>query len=156
MKRAAEPGHDATTATSPTLFERLLRTLALLALGPTLLLATPMEIDTAAILASLLLAASILMARSVPRLLATRLGRPGAFFAASLALGGLGTLLGVLDGCSVGAVSCRASIGVWTFTWLLLPSIVLLVTFALKVFVSAPRAGLRMLRRIRSRTSRPQ
>lgn len=151
MKRAAEPGLDDDAATSPTVFDRLLRTLALLALGPTLLLATPMEMGTAALFASLLLAGSILAARSFPRLLTPRLGRLGAFFATSLLLGTVGTFLGVLDGCSIDPALCRSAIGAWTFLWLLLPSIVLLVTLALRVFVQVPRAALRLRRRLRSR-----
>lgn len=154
MKRATEPGHDAPTSPSATLLHRVLRTIALLALGPTFLLTTPMKIGTSSILASLLLTGSILAARSLPRILSTRLGRPGAFFASSLVLGAVGILLGYLDGCSFGAASCRSAIGVWTLTWLLLPAFVLLATLALRVLVVAPRVGLRVLRRAWDRLTR--
>lgn len=149
MKRATDVDRDATGSSPLPVRDRFVRTLGFLALGPVLLLATPVEPGTASLLASLVLAGSFLAARVLPRRLAARLGRPGAFFAASLLLGGVGTLLGVLDGCGLDAASCRYAIGAWTLTWLLLPSFVWGVTAAARVFVAAPRAAMRLLSKVR-------
>ena len=155
MKHVTEPVNNtsATSPSTPSRFERLLRTVALLALGPTFLLATPMKLGTASMLASLVLAGSFLASRTVPRLLAPRLGRLGAYLATSLVLGMTGTLLGVLDGCSLGADICRYAIGVWTLTWLLLPLAVLSATSAFKALFAIPHVGLRLVRRVRARLS---
>lgn len=155
MKRAAE--HAATppagvanqASPSASRFDRLLRTLAFLALGPTLVLATPMRLGTASLLASLVLAGSLLAAHGFPRLFAPRLGRVGAFFATSLLLGLVGTLLGFLDGCSIDAARCRSAVGAWTFTWLLIPAIVLAAGIALKTFQALPRVAFAPVRRLR-------
>lgn len=151
MKRATEPlkNTPAPSAALPSRFERLLRTVALLALGPAFVLVTPIQLGTTSMFASLIIVGSWLTSRTLPRMLAPGLGRPGAYMAASLVLGAVGALLGFLGGCSVDAALCRYSIGTWTLAWLLFPLAVLLLTGILKVFQTMLRGGLRLVRLVR-------
>jgi len=95
--------------------------LAVLA-GPLVLLVLPMRIGVASLVASLILSGSILTAAALPRALRRRMGRVGGLLVTMVVLGLAGTLLAVIsEQCSFWGSSCRAEIGGWTLTWMLLP-----------------------------------
>jgi hypothetical protein len=143
VKRAAEQGRPAPRAEVSTI-DRVIRTAAFLACGPAFLLLTAIEPSAASVAASLVLSGSVLAARSLPRLLAARLGRLGGFFAASLVLGATGALIGVLDGCSVDPSLCRYAVGVW----MLLPSVTILVGLAFRFLGRTAVYGVGLLPRL--------
>jgi len=129
-------------ATRPTRAERLVRTAALVSLGPAFLLTTPIEPDVTALGAACVLSGSLVAASSFPRLLAPRLGRAGGVLATSLVLGLVGTVLGVLEGCSFGAAVCRQAAGAWTLVWMSLPLLAALLAGFGRLAVALPvRAG---------------
>ena len=147
MKRATEQDRAALRTEASTI-DQVLRTAAFLACGPAFLLVTSIAPSVASVTASLVLMGSVLAARSLPRLLGTRLGRLGGFFAASLILGAMGALLGVLDGCSVDPSLCRYTVGVWMFVWMLFPFLLLLGGFAFRFLWSASVYGAGLLPRV--------
>lgn len=132
----------------------MLGTVALVAIGPVVVLVTPVEAGPGTLLASLALSGSLIAARSLPRVLAPRVGRTFAVLATSVLLGLFGAGLGALEGCSFGAAACRQSIGIWTLLWMSLPILLLLFAGLWRLTFLVPSRVLRVLRRVLGRILR--
>lgn len=137
--------------------DRLVRALAILACGPVTALLATEDYSLAHALAGLAVAGSLMLSWLLPRRAAARLGRLGALFAASLALAAVGAIIGALDGCT-GDGRCRAAVGAWTFSWMLLPLLLAasagLVRLVCAVLVRVPAASYRVASRVSSRLRR--
>lgn len=146
------PEDAPTLRPGPSRSDRFIRTTAFVLLGPVLTMVTPVPFGTAAFLAGTALSSSVLAGFTLPRRLTPALGRIGALMAATLLLGGAGTLLGALDGCAVWSASCRSALGLWTLVWMLLPvSCALLRTgcsLVLRFLRRAPHVVVPVLRRL--------